>query len=66
MSGDFHPRDCGHVIFIVLLLSELRFSLLTGIMEGRRVSLLPPLIFSTDTGDFQPTLVMEGKIFFRG
>lgn len=40
-SGDFHPRDCAHMIFIVLLLSELHgslssFSLLTDVIEGRR------------------------------
>lgn len=50
-SGDFHPRDCAHMIFIVLLLSELHgslssFSLLTDVIEGRRISLLPSLFFS--------------------
>lgn len=48
--GDFHPHNCVHIIFIVLLLSELHgslgsFRLLTDFMKGRRVSWLPCPVF---------------------
>ena len=59
------------MIVIVLLLSELcgcmsSFSLLTDTIEGRHVSLLPCLLASLGTcsGDFHPTIVIEGKTFF--
>ena len=41
------------------------FSLLTDVIEGRRVSLLPSLFFSIGmcSGDFHPVLVIEGQYF---
>lgn len=50
--GDSSSHNCVHMLFIVLLVSGSRgslgaFSQLTDVIEGRRVPLLPRLVFST-------------------
>lgn len=70
MFGDFHPHNSCHMIFIVLLLSELHgslcgFRLFTDVINDMFVSLLP-WFFSRGmrSGDFHPTLVIENNIFY--
>lgn len=69
--GDFHPHDTCHVIFIVLLLSELHgslgsFRLLIDVIDGMFVSLLPSMVFSRGmrSSDFHPKLVIESNVLW--
>lgn len=64
-------HDSCHVIFIVLLLSELHgslgsFRLLIHVINGMFVSFLPSMVFSRGMrpGDFHPTLMIESNIFY--
>lgn len=69
-SGDFHPHNCGHMIFIVLLLSELRGTLGSSVCSptSSKVGVFPcshPCFFQqVRVRVFHPTLVIESKIFF--